>query len=103
MAGTEGGEGRRDRKAHYRLAAISHPLREAILHLLSGGRRADEVEIAAELDEERGRVAYHLRLLVRHDALKAAARGRSRALYRWAPEAHWARKLLGKDDEGEVQ
>jgi len=103
MAGTEGGEGRRDRKKHYRLAAISHPLRQAILRLLSGGRQADAVEIAAELDEERGRIAYHLRLLFRRGALKAAARGRSAALYRRAPQAHWVRKLLGKDDEGEAQ
>jgi predicted ArsR family transcriptional regulator len=103
MAGTGGGDSRRDMERHYREAAISHPLRQAILRLLSGGRQADEAEIAAELGERRGRIAYHLRVLVRRDALKATARGRSPARYRRAPQAHWVRKLLDKDDEGEAQ
>lgn len=103
MAGTGGGNSRWDIEQHYRQAAISHPLRRAILRLLAGGRQADEAEIAAELGERRGRIAYHLRVLIRRDALKATARGRSPARYRRAPHAHWVRKLLDKDDEGEAQ
>jgi len=102
MEGTEGGS-HGDIEEHYRFAAISHPLRQAILRLLADRGEADEGEIAAALDERRARIAYHLRVLVGRDALKAAARGRSRALYRWAPDARWARKLLEEDDEEEPQ
>jgi DNA-binding transcriptional ArsR family regulator len=103
MAHTGGGDSRRDIERHYRQAAISHPLRQAILNLLADGRRLDEAEIAAELGERRGRVAHHLRVLVRRGALKASARGRSPAIYRRSPQAHWVRKLLDKDDEDESQ
>ena len=88
------------RTSHYRRArALAHPLRRRILRLLLDGGEADAAEIAAELDETLGRVAYHLRVLIRRDALKAKARRRpAPALYRWAPEAQWARKMLGEDD-----
>lgn len=88
------------RRRHYRSAALFHPLRQAILHLLLDGSEADQDQIANKLDEDQRRLSYHLRVLVRHRALKAKARGpASSAQYRWSPHADWARKMLGKDDE----
>lgn len=56
-------------------------------------------EIAAELGEAPAPIAYHLRVLVRLGALKARARSRpAPALFRWSPEAHWARKMLDEID-----
>jgi DNA-binding transcriptional ArsR family regulator len=99
MAGSGGGEQRRDKKSHYRRAALRHPLRRKILRLMLAGMEADAAEIAAELGEAPGRIAYHLRVLLRRRALRAVARGRSLpALYRRSPQAHWARKMLGEYD-----
>jgi DNA-binding transcriptional ArsR family regulator len=91
---------RRDRTKRYRHAALFHPLRRAILNMLLEGREAGADEIANELDEAPRRIAHHLRVLGRRGALKATARGPATpALYRWSPQAHWARKMLGKSDE----
>jgi DNA-binding transcriptional ArsR family regulator len=98
MAGPGGGEQRRDKKSHYRRAALRHPLRREILRPMLDGMEASVREIAAELGEAPGRISYHLRVLVRRDALKAAARGQAPALYRLSPQAHWARKMLGDYD-----
>jgi DNA-binding transcriptional ArsR family regulator len=99
MAGA-GNRKRRERTKHYRHAALCHPLRRAILKLLLDGRQASAEEIAAELDEAPGRTAYHLRVLGRHGALKAAAKGPAApALHRLSPRAHWARKMLDRRDE----
>ena len=104
MAGFKDSGKRRDRKSHYRHAALRHPLRRLILLLMLDGMEAGRDEIAAELDRPPGRVAYHLRVLVRRDALKATARGRpAPALYRFSPQAQWARKMLdeyGSEDPG---
>jgi DNA-binding transcriptional ArsR family regulator len=98
MAGSEDGRKRRDKKSHYRRAALQHPLRRRILRLMSDGAESGADEIANELGEALTRVTYHLRVLVRRNALKATARGRSLpARYRWAPQAHWARKMLGEN------
>jgi DNA-binding transcriptional ArsR family regulator len=95
MAGTGGGGKRRDKENHYRQATLAHPLRQRILRLILDGTEADAAEIAAELDEALGRIAYHLRILVKRDALKVVARRRpSPARYRWSPHAQWARKML---------
>lgn len=100
MAGSKDSGERRDKENHYRHAALFHQLRQRILRLMFDGREAGVGEIAAELDEPRGRIAYHLRVLVRRDALKGVARCRpAPPLYRWSPQAQWARKMLGGDDE----
>jgi DNA-binding transcriptional ArsR family regulator len=100
MAKPGDGRRRRSRIEHLRLAALSHPQRQAILRLLLDDREADSGEIAAELEDDRGRIAYHLRVLVRCDALRVVARRRpAPPLYRWSPDANWARKMLGEIDE----
>jgi DNA-binding transcriptional ArsR family regulator len=101
MPGSEGGGKRRDKKNHYRRAALLHPQRWRILQLMSDGREAGAGEIAAELDEALARVSYHLRVLVRRRALQAMAMGPpAPARFRWSPHAHWARKML--DEGGEI-
>jgi DNA-binding transcriptional ArsR family regulator len=98
MAGSGGGGERRDKKSHYRRAVLEHPLRRRILRLMLDGTDANAGEIAAELGEALGRIAYHLRVLVRREALKVVARRRpAPASYRWSPQAQWARKMLGED------
>lgn len=95
MAAPEEGGKHRDKESHYRRAAFLHPLRGQILRLMSGGEETGASEIAAELDEAPGRIAYHLRILVRRRALKVVPKCRpAPPLYRWAPDAEWARKLL---------
>ena len=76
-----------------------HPLRQPIARALAGGREAGAAEIAAELKEPPARVAYHLHVLFRGEVLKAVPPGRPSApVYRWSPDAGWARKLLDEDD-----
>jgi DNA-binding transcriptional ArsR family regulator len=99
MAGSGGGAERRDKKSHYRCAALLHPLRRRILRLMRDDTGAGAGEIAAELGEDLGRISYHLRVLVKREVLKVIARRRpAPARYRWSPEARWAREVLGEDD-----
>lgn len=91
-----GGGGRHRR----RCAVMLHPLRQRIGRMLVDGRKASAAEIAAELDEAPARVAYHLRLLFRRGVLRAVPPGRPSApVFRWSPDARWARKLLGEDGD----
>lgn len=99
------GHGRRGRDGrtgaeHLRLAALFQPRRQKILRLLLDGREVDSGEIAAAVGGDRGRIGYHLRVLVRRGVLQGVARGPAApALYRWSPQADWARKMLGKSEE----
>jgi DNA-binding transcriptional ArsR family regulator len=100
MAGSKDGGKRRDRENHYRCAAFLHPLRHQILCLTFGSEGVGVGEIATELDEAPGRVAYHLRVLTRRNALKVVPKRRpAPPLYRWSPDAEWARKMLGELDD----
>jgi DNA-binding transcriptional ArsR family regulator len=102
MARFEDGRERRDMEHRYRRAALAHPVRQGILCLMLEGMEAGVTEIAAELSEEPGRVAYHLRVLTRRRALKGIAKDPPAPPYfRLAPQALWARKMLaefGKQD-----
>ena len=81
----------------YRRAALAHPVRQGILCLLLDGREAGTAEIAAELREAPGRIAYHLRVLTRRRALRGIAKDPPAAPYfRLAPQALWARKMLAE-------
>jgi hypothetical protein len=108
MAGSKDGREGRDKEHHHRRAALAHPLRQGILRLMLSGMEAGATEIAAELGEAPGRVAYHLCVLRRRRALRAVARDRpAPPFYRLAPQALWARKMLaefgkpeGPDDPG---
>jgi DNA-binding transcriptional ArsR family regulator len=97
------GRGKRSRREHLRLAALFHPRRQAILWLLLDGREAEAGEIAAALGADRGRIGYHLRVLVKRGVLQGVARGASPALYRWSPGASWARKMLKKSEEQDAE
>jgi|SRR5881394_656116 len=100
MAGFGNGKKRRDKTNHYRQTALWHPLRRQILRLMFDGREADAGQIASELNEALDKILYHLRVLLRREALKATSRGRpAPALYRWSPEAQWARKMLSEGGE----
>ncbi|HKB52297.1 MAG TPA: helix-turn-helix domain-containing protein [Solirubrobacterales bacterium] len=99
MGSEEGGK-RRDKESHYRCATLLHPLRERILRLTRSDEEVGLSDIAAELDEAPGRVAYHLRVLIRRNALKVVPKCRpAPPLYRWSPAAEWARKMLDEIDE----
>lgn len=100
MAGFKDRRERRDREKRYRRAAMLHPLRQRIARQLLDGREVDAGWIAVELDQPLGRIAYHLRVLRRRGALRAFAQGPAApALYRWSPQAHWARKMLAEIDQ----
>lgn len=93
MAGS--GDGKHcDREHHYRCAAVLHPLRQRILRLTADGREAGLAEIASQLEEPRGRVAYHLEVLLKRGALKVAPGSEAAPLYTWSSDAEWARKML---------
>jgi predicted ArsR family transcriptional regulator len=99
MAGIEGCGKDENREGHYQCAAGLHPLRGKILRLMLGGRERSVANIAAEIGQPNARVAYHLRVLIRRNALKArSGLGSGSPLYRWAPQAHWARKMLEEID-----
>lgn len=100
MVEPEGGKERRDRKEHYRRAALFHPLRRGIVKLTCSGVEATAIEIAGELGEELGRVGYHVRVLVRRGALAVVPRRRpAPPLYRLSSEAEWARRMLAEIEE----
>jgi hypothetical protein len=99
MAGLEdcGKDG--SREGHFQCAAVLHPLRGQILRLMLSGKERSVTGIAAEVGQPRARIAYHLRILIRRNALKArSGSGSGPPLYRWAPRAHWARKMLEEID-----
>jgi DNA-binding transcriptional ArsR family regulator len=103
-------EGRKDsggcggEEDRYRCAAILHPLRRRILRLMREGGERGIDEIAAELDQPPGRIAGHVRVLARRNALAVVPRTRPNPpLYRWSPEAEWARKMLDEIDEQDAE
>jgi DNA-binding transcriptional ArsR family regulator len=99
MAGAKDSGKRGDMEKHYRCAAFVHPLRNRILRLMSNRQEVGVGEIAVELDQTPGTIAYHLRVLVKRDALKIVPRCRpTPPLYRWSPAAEWARKKLDEID-----
>jgi Helix-turn-helix domain len=99
MAGLEDCGKDEGSEERYRCAAVLHPLRGRILRLFRSGREMSVVDISTELGQPLGRIGYHLRVLMRRRALKARSGcGGRRPLYRWAPRAHWARKLLDEMD-----
>lgn len=100
MAGPKDSGRRREREDHYRRAALMHPLRQRILRLMLDRTAAGGDGIAAELEQPLGRIAYHLRVLVRCRALRVVPKRRpAPPLYRWSPQAQWARKMLGGEAE----
>jgi DNA-binding transcriptional ArsR family regulator len=104
MAGFKRGGKHRDDGDDERRAALLHPLRSRILRLMLGGGEAGEAEIAAKLDEAPGRIAYHLRVLVRHEALKVVPKCRpAPPHYRWPPDGDWFRKVLEELAEQEEE
>lgn len=100
MAGLKDSGGCGEGEDRYRCAAILHPLRGRILRLMREGGERGIDEIAAELDQPPARIAGHVRILVRRNALAVVPRTRPNPpLYRWSPEAEWARKMLDEIDE----
>lgn len=97
MAGSKDGGERRDKEHRYRRAALAHPVRQGILCLMLDGIEAGAAEIAAELGEAPGRIAYHLRVLRRRRALRGIAKDPpAPPSFRLAPQALWARKMLAE-------
>ncbi len=97
MAGSRDGRGRHGGEQHRRRGVMLHPARQWIGRLLVDGREAGAAELAAELEAPPAGIAYHLRVLFGAGVLKAVPPGRPAApVYRWSPDADWARKLLDK-------
>jgi DNA-binding transcriptional ArsR family regulator len=100
MAGSEGDDARRDKKSRDLHVALVHPLRRRILRLLSEDRESERDQIAADLGETPARVAYHLRTLVRHDAVRVVTGERQAPIrYRSSLEDPCARELLDEEEE----
>jgi hypothetical protein len=100
MARFDDERGRGEMDDRYRRAALAHPVRQRILRLMLDGMEAGAIELAAELDEAPGRIAYHLLVLTRRRALRGIARGPAAPPdFRLAPQALWARKMLAEFDE----
>ncbi|HET9163615.1 MAG TPA: helix-turn-helix domain-containing protein [Solirubrobacterales bacterium] len=79
---------------------LCHPLRRRIARRLAGGEEASALELAAALGASRGRVAYHLGVLVKHRVLQVVPRcNPTPPRYRWGPEAQWARDILAEDEK----
>jgi DNA-binding transcriptional ArsR family regulator len=77
---------------HRLLKALSHPLRQRILHALTH-RVASPSELAEELDEPLGNVAYHVKILAANDAVElvktAPVRGALEHFYRATARSHF--------------
>lgn len=78
--------------------ALSHPLRQRILDILSRGV-ASPVEVAKQLDTPLGSIAYHVQILLANDCLELVetrpVRGAVQHFYRatarpFFDDAHWA-------------
>lgn len=92
----DGGESR-DKQEHRRRAALGQPLRVRVARRLEAGGEASAEELAAELRAPRGRVAYHLRVLVRSGPLRVVPRcNPASPRFRWNPDADWAHDLLAE-------
>jgi hypothetical protein len=64
------------------------------------GVEAGTAEIAAELGEDLGRIAYHVRVLNRRRALQGVAKDLpAPPCFRLAPQALWVRKMLAESDK----
>lgn len=81
------------------LKALSHPLRQRILAVLDQ-RVASPSGLARELGEPLGKVSYHVKVLLEHDAIElvrtAPVRGAVEHFYRatarsYLDDEHWAR------------
>lgn len=102
MTGPEDDGTCRDKRNRYRRAAMLHPQRQRIARPLAGGAELSTSEIAGELGEALGRVSYHVRVLVKRGVLKAVPKRRpAPPLYRWSPQAQWAREMLVEEAEGD--
>jgi hypothetical protein len=98
MAGTSDG-GEREVESHYRRAAMFHPLRQRIARLLSGGVEMASSELSTKLEQPLGKVAFHLRILVRWRVLKVVPRRRpTPPHYRWSEDAGWAKEMIVEDE-----
>ena len=98
MAGSSDRE--HERENRHRRAAMFHPLRQRIGRLLSDGAEVAAPELSTELGQPLGRIAYHLRILVRRRVLEVAPRRRpTPPLYRWSDDAQWAREMLVREDD----
>ena len=98
MAGSnDGGESRGEHSHHHR-AVIWQRLRWVIAQRMLDGRRAGAEELATELGEPRGWIAYHLRVLARCRVLKAVSQcNPATPRYRWGPDAGWARDIVQEE------
>jgi DNA-binding transcriptional ArsR family regulator len=98
MAGSSDREHAREN--HYRRAAMFHPLRQRIAHLLLGEVDTGATELSLKLEQPLPRIGYHLRVLTKRRVLKAVPRRRpAPPLYRWSDDAEWAREMLVEEDE----
>jgi len=98
MAESSGGKGC-DREDHYRCAAVVHPLRSHLLRLVPDDGEVGAEQLAIEVGRRTSRIAYHLRVLTRHGALRVVSRRRpAPPLYRHPPDREWVRKLLDEID-----
>jgi DNA-binding transcriptional ArsR family regulator len=103
MTGPKDGREDRGGQSRYRRAAMRHPVRRRIARRLADGKEESAGELAAALDEALGGIAFHLRVLVRHGVLEVVPKcNPAPPLYRWAPDAQWARDMLvDEGDEGD--
>lgn len=102
MASKKRRKGRR-KKNRALIASLGHPLRREILRRMSDGRKTSPSELAEELDEPLGNVAYHVRVLSEGGALKAdgeqQVRGAKQHFYRSSVEDEWVESMLEEDEE----
>ena len=88
---------------HRLLNALGHRRRRRTMRLMSDGREASPCDLARELGQALGNVAYHVRVLANADALKSLGhrpvKGATKHLYTWSLEPSWAREMLDKSKE----
>ncbi len=102
MAGPRDGGESRGKEARYRRAALHQPLRRRIARRLAEGEEACADELASELGAPRGRVAYHLSVLLSRRVLQVVPRRNpAPPRYRWGPDAQWARDVLAEEERKE--
>jgi DNA-binding transcriptional ArsR family regulator len=88
---------------HKLLMALRHPLRRAILWVMSNDEPISPSQLAELLGQRLTNVSYHVKVLARCGAIAPAGneqvRGATQHFYRWSLKEEWAQRMLEASED----